>query len=336
MTEATNQPILKPSRPRLKLFGILLLSVFLLSVEGVILTIFSGIGFIDTNPDWMDAATSSAVYAYLISISLVVIWGIVLLFKNQDKNRIRSLNLTAVGAGMLMILLNVIIGAISLNYAAAPPSSEVSHMNSVAKVLALKDTVVLSSDNKPIGIHLEYAIQIPQNAPAGADRWSPSIVGTVTDNSGNNNINTLSKDLYATQDSSNTMLGTIASDQSGTVIAYGSYDLFPDGSLVEGKDAQGNINYCFNTSDNNLTLVGGIYGPSETRYAPINNVIDFYSSVKQNVVNLSSTLLVYLKSDVSKAHGLNAVTNNSYDVKSFFETVAQGVACGYFKSASKL
>jgi len=323
MDEPTKEHSQESQKFRLGLLMGLLLALILLSAEGGIIFVLSILGNIDTNESLLDAATFGATYAYFIAIGVVLICAIILLFKKRPQKNIFAF--TAIGMGILMIVFWNIIATIQYGILSVPPSKEVLQFNAIAKILAIQDAPIFSVDHQPLGVHIEYAVQIPNNAPAGGTHWKPF---GIESSAYSGNYSTITSNLRVIQDASNTMLGTISPNQSGTALAYGSYDLFPVGVVVNGKDINGNIDFCFDAASTNLTDLNSVFPATDTTsWGTIHNLHDFYFMVSQNVTATSTKIDVYIRSDVPSGDDLDALTNNSYDVKNFYETVAGGTIC---------
>jgi hypothetical protein len=142
------------------------------------------------------------------------------------------------------------------------------------------------------------------------------------------NYSTITNNLKVSPDASSTIFGTLSSDQSSTILTYESYDLFPAGLIVNSKNPNGDIDFCFNAASTDLSGLNSLFPATDTTsWWTIHTINDFYSMVLKNTVDNSTQIEVYVRSKVQKGSDLRFSTNNSYDVKSFYETVASGAPC---------
>ena len=149
----------------------LICSLVVLSIEAAILQGAKVLVNADTNPGQLDAATSAVTYAYIaVSIALIA-FGITLMVRAQGEHGARTVTLAAAGGGVLLILLG------SGNVPQAPTQftlpAAIQQVNATAKLLATTDTLVYSSGNKPLGIHVEYAVEYASTTGSLSSRNLP-------------------------------------------------------------------------------------------------------------------------------------------------------------------
>jgi hypothetical protein len=230
-TQQIDRPTVK-SEP--ELLGWFILFFVLLSVEGTILSALGVIGQFDNpDPSWLNGDIT----AYIIVIVTFLIWGGFIALGRSAKNRVRNLGFLLFGGGMAMILLACVFQSI---YYAAEQVAVFKNNAQMAqvfqkttKVLAMTTNPVFSSDDKPLGLHIEYAIEQPNGANtnfSGIDLQYPA--GSFLN-------------MYSIPDPSSSLPERIMPDQSGTSVSYGSFDIFPDSVIARGKDIRGHIIFCF-------------------------------------------------------------------------------------------
>jgi hypothetical protein len=314
-------------RARLKFFGLIAGAFFILSLEGFIMLFGLALLGID-NQTFESAMPNSALVAYLICVVATITWGIILLVKNPEK--MRMFMFVTLFAGISMIILTWIIGSIWLSNLNAPPSPQVLFFDKTKQIVAIHDTQIVSSEGAPIGIHVEYAIQIPADTPSGANHWN-----LVVNSSGGIDPLTIEGSLEegfnATPDASDTLIGTITPTAPSTTIVYGAYNLIPFGTVIKGKDTEGNIKYCFDSERPDLSGFGGnmnLCNPRNPRQCMVPTTTQqFYSFVQQYAENITTTVGIFLESDVWKSNGIQTSTQNAYNITSFFNNIEEGPKC---------
>jgi hypothetical protein len=223
----------------------LIFDVIILSTEAAVFLGAKTVANVDTNPGQLNAATSAVTYAYLAAVIALTAFGVILMVKARDKHAVRSLSLAAAGAGVLIILLG------SGNVPQAPTQvtlpAAIQHVNTTAKLLATTDTLVHSSGNKPLGIHVEYAVEYASAPGFSFKQELAPPVGAILRYDNTVLISALEWFPYP----SSTLPKNIAPDQSGDTVQYGSYDFFPIGVTPNGKNAKGDVIFCFDPGGNN-------------------------------------------------------------------------------------
>jgi hypothetical protein len=304
-----------PQNSRLKLFGALILSIILLSLEGFIIVFIVGFWNVDGSPIAEDGMTSGAITAWEVVAGIVLIWGIILLFRKKNKNHIPSLNWVSVVGGMSMILLAIVFGQFNIAAINAQAQNHINQdaeqLNTTTRILTLTEAPVVGANNKQIGIHLEYAIQLLNGYSL---YQSPRLV-PLEDLGFSNPAEydwSINDFLYGLQESSSSLIKTMTSP-SGTHIEYGSYDLVPIYITVQGGDATGNPkNFC-------LTNI-----PITEDNEQIQSFLNDYASTTRG---LPVKFGIVWLTDGFTSFNITTTTSNSYDLESFFEAAKQEASC---------